>query len=149
MNRNQLPTWKISWNVSGNYYWAMQYRFGIVYFERKSRETLVNYIVNVYSHIIMVWDIVKTVMCRWKSSSVSYYLLSRYLSTKLKIVIIISEYIKRHSKAKHTYRTPAYSRALQRIKGVFQRVVCDELSSDFPRVRGDRVAVKVGVVEKC
>src|SRR6218665_1747946 len=61
-----------------------------------------------------------------------------------------SEYIKRHSKAKHKYRTPAYSRALRRIKGVFQRVglVWDKLSSDFQRVRRDRVAVKVGVVEK-
>jgi len=70
------------------------------------------------------------------------------LSTELKIIILISEFIKHHSKAKRI-RAPAYSRALRRIKDVFQRVVCGKLSSDFQRVRGDRVAVKVGVVEKC
>ena len=49
--------------------------------------TLVNYIIKVYSPIMMVLDKVKTVMCRLKSSSLSYDLLSRYLSTDLKIVI--------------------------------------------------------------
>src|SRR6218665_3043955 len=36
------------------------------------------------------------------------------------IVIVISKFLKRHSKAKRT-RAPAYSRALRRIKGGFQR----------------------------
>src|SRR6218665_475707 len=49
-------------------------------------------------------------------------------------VIVISELLERHSKAKRT-RTPAYSRALRRIKGVFQRVVHGKLRSDFQRVR--------------
>jgi len=35
----------------------------------------------------------------------------------LKIVIVISEFLERHSKAKCT-RAPAYSQALRRIKGV-------------------------------
>ena len=38
------------------------------------------------------------------------------------------------------HRAPAYSRALQRIKGVGLRVVHGKLWSDFKRVRGDRVA---------
>ena len=50
----------------------------------------------------------------------------------------------RHSKAKR--RAGTYSRALWYIKGVVQRVVHGKLRSDFQRVRGDRVAVKVGVV---
>ena len=37
------------------------------------------------------------------------------------IVIVISELLERHSKAKRTW-APAYSRALRRIKGVVQRV---------------------------
>src|SRR6218665_2616277 len=36
------------------------------------------------------------------------------------IVIVISKFLKRYSKAKRT-RAPAYSRALRRIKGGFQR----------------------------
>ena len=58
--------------------------------------------------------------------------------------ILISKFIERHSKAKR--RAPAYSPALQRIKGVVQRVVHGKSRSDFQRVRGDRVVVKVGVV---
>jgi len=49
-------------------------------------------------------------------------------------------------KAKRT-RVPAYSRALRRIKGFFQRVV---KRSSGPITRGpggDRVAVKVGAVQ--
>jgi len=46
----------------------------------------------------------------------------------------------------HKPSTQAYSRALQRIKEIFQRVVHGKLRSDFQRVRGDRVAVNVGVV---
>jgi len=59
--------------------------------------------------------------------------------------ILISEFLERHSKAKRN-NARAYSRALQRIKGVVQRVVYGKLRSDFQKVRGDRVAAKVGVV---
>jgi len=59
--------------------------------------------------------------------------------------LVISEFLEPHSKAKLT-RAPAYSRALRRIKGVVQRVVHGKLRSDLQRVRGDRVAVKVGVI---
>ena len=62
-------------------------------------------------------------------------------------VIVISKFPKHYSKAKRN-RAPAYSRALRRIKGVVQRVVRGKLRSDFQRVRGDRVAVKVGVVKQ-
>jgi len=61
------------------------------------------------------------------------------------IVIVTSEFLERHSKAKRT-RAPAYSQALRRIKGVFQRVVHGKFRSDLQGVRGNRVAVKVGVV---
>ena len=105
MNRDQLSARKISWNVSRNYYWAMQYRYLGLHSSKENPDkhliTLVNYIVKVYSPIIMVWDKVKTVMCRWKSSSLPYD-----LSTEMKIVIVISEFIKRHSKAKRI-RAPA------------------------------------------
>jgi len=60
------------------------------------------------------------------------------------IVIVISKFLERHSKAKR--RAPAYSRSLRRIREVVQRVVQGKLKSDFHRVRGDRVAVKAGVV---
>ena len=59
--------------------------------------------------------------------------------------IVISEFLERNSKAKHT-RAKAYSRALRQIKGVVQSVVHGKITSDFERVRGDRVAVK-GVVQ--
>jgi len=61
------------------------------------------------------------------------------------IVIVVSEFIESHSKVKRT-RAPAYSRALRRIRGVVQRIIHGRLRYDFQRVRGDRVAVKVGVV---
>ena len=61
------------------------------------------------------------------------------------VVIVISKFLKRYSKAKRT-GAPAYSRALRRIKGGFQ----EKLMSDFQDTRtpgGDRVAIKVGVVQ--
>ena len=58
----------------------------------------------------------------------------------LYIVIVISEFLERHSKTKRI-RAPAYSRALRRMKGVFQMVDHDKLRSDFQGIRGDRVAV--------
>ena len=62
------------------------------------------------------------------------------------IVIVISKFLKRYLKAKRT-RAPAYSRALRRIKGGFQRGV-KRSSGPNSRVPGeDRVAVRVGVVE--
>ena len=60
-------------------------------------------------------------------------------------IIVISEFLEHHSKAKST-RTSDYSRALRQIKLVVQRIVCGKLRSGFQRVRGNRVAVKVGVV---
>src|SRR6218665_2666055 len=60
--------------------------------------------------------------------------------------IVISKFLKRYSKAERT-RAPAYSRALQRIKGGFQRGV-KRSSGPISRVPGgDRVAFRVGVVE--
>ena len=59
------------------------------------------------------------------------------------LVIVISKFIERYSKSKR--RAPAYSRALRKIKEVVQRVVHGKLRFDFERVRGDSVAVKVGV----
>ena len=62
------------------------------------------------------------------------------------IVIVISKLLKRYSKAKRT-RAPAYSRALRRIKGGFQRGV-KRSSGPISRIPGgDGVAVKVGVVQ--
>ena len=62
------------------------------------------------------------------------------------IVIVISKLLKRYSKAKRT-RAPAYSRALRRIKGGFPKGV-KRSSGPISRVpEGDRVAVRVGVVE--
>jgi len=58
--------------------------------------------------------------------------------------IVISELPERHSKAKRA-RAPAYSRALRRIKGFFQRVVYGKLRSDFQRVRRGRVAERDGL----
>ena len=65
-----------------------------------------------------------------------------------RIVIVISEFIERHSKAKHT-RAPAYSQAMRRIKGVVQREARGKLKSNFQRVRGDRVAVKDSITFLC
>ena len=47
------------------------------------------------------------------------------------VVIVISEFLKRYSKAKRT-RAPAYSRALWRIKGGFQREGSREAQVRFP-----------------
>ena len=47
-------------------------------------------------------------------------------------VIEITEILERHSKAKRS-RAPAYSRSLQRIKGVVQRVVHGKLRDDTTR----------------
>ena len=60
--------------------------------------------------------------------------------------IVISRFLNRYLKAKRT-RAPAQSRALRRIKEGFQRGV--KRSSDpISRIPGgDRVAVKVGVVQ--
>ena len=61
-------------------------------------------------------------------------------------VIVISKFLKRYSKAKRT-RAPAYSRPLRRIKGRFPKGV-KRSSGPISRVpEGDRVAVRVGVVE--
>ena len=49
-------------------------------------------------------------------------------------VIVISRFLKRYSKAKRT-RAPAYSRALRRIKGSFQRGGQEKLRSDFQSTR--------------
>ena len=62
------------------------------------------------------------------------------------IVIVISKLLKRYSKAKRT-RAPAYSRALRRIKGGFQRGVKRSSDPISGLPGGDRVAVRVGVVE--
>src|SRR6218665_1751537 len=61
--------------------------------------------------------------------------------------IVISRFLKRYLKAKRT-RAPAYSRTLRRIKGGFQGGQ-EKLRSDFQNrlPGGDRVAVKVGVVQ--
>src|SRR6218665_2700845 len=64
----------------------------------------------------------------------------------LGFVIVISILLKRYLKAKRTW-APAYSRALRRIKGSFQRGV-KRSSGPVSRIPGeDRVAVKVGVDE--
>ena len=64
------------------------------------------------------------------------------------IVIVISRFLKRYLKAKRT-RAPAYSRALRRIKGGFQRErgASRETQVQFPEYQRDRVAVKVGVAQ--
>ena len=55
------------------------------------------------------------------------------------IVIVISEFLESHSKAKRT-RAPAYSRELKPINWVVQRVVHGKPRSDLQEVRGDRIA---------
>ena len=60
------------------------------------------------------------------------------------IVIVISKFLKRYSKARRT-TAPAYSRALRRIKGV-SKGDQEKLRSDFQSIPY-RVAVRVGVVE--
>ena len=63
------------------------------------------------------------------------------------IVIVISKLLKRYSKAKRT-RAPAYSRTLRQIKGEFPKGGVKRSSGPISKVPGgDRVAVRVGVVE--
>src|SRR6218665_261730 len=62
------------------------------------------------------------------------------------IVIVISKLLKRYSKAKRI-RAPAYSQALRRIKGGFQRGVKRSSGPNSRVPGGERVAVRVGVVE--
>ena len=63
------------------------------------------------------------------------------------IVIVISKCLKRHLKAKRT-RAPAYSRALRLIKGELSKRVIKRSSGPISRIPGgDRVAVKVDVVQ--
>ena len=60
----------------------------------------------------------------------SHVVVLRSVDQPLVIVVVISEFLVRHSKAKRT-RAPDYSRALRQIKGV----VHGKLRSDFQRVR--------------
>jgi len=62
------------------------------------------------------------------------------------LLIVISEFLEHHSKAKDTRAGHQLILMLWQIKGAVLRVVHGKLWSDFQRVRGDRVAVKVGVV---
>src|SRR6218665_3461483 len=62
------------------------------------------------------------------------------------IVIVISKLLKRYSKAKRT-RAPAYSRALRRMKRGFPKGVKRSSGPNSRVPGGDRVAVRVGVVE--
>src|SRR6218665_3930154 len=55
-------------------------------------------------------------------------------SEAIVIVIVISKFLKRYSKAKRT-RAPAYSRALRRIKGGFPKGVKEKLRSEFQSTR--------------
>ena len=69
-----------------------------------------------------------------------------FLTSVIAIVIVISRFLKPYSKAKRT-RAPAYSRALRRIKGFFQKGV-KRSSGPISRIPGGgRVAVKVGVFQ--
>src|SRR6218665_3675090 len=61
------------------------------------------------------------------------------LSVLIVIVIVISKFLKRYSKAKRT-REPAYSRALRRIKGRFTKGVKRSSGSNSRVPEGDRVA---------
>src|SRR6218665_1686445 len=65
------------------------------------------------------------------------------------IVIVISKLLKRYSKAKRT-RAPAYSRALRRIKGGFQRGGQEKLRSEFQSTRRGQSSIKrVNVHDNC
>ena len=67
--------------------------------------------------------------------------------TTIKIIIVISRFLKRYLKAKRT-RAPAYSRALRRIRACFSKRVVKRNSGPISRIpAGDKVAVKVGVVQ--
>ena len=64
----------------------------------------------------------------------------------LLIVIVISRFLKHYFKAKCT-RAPAYSRALWQIKGGLPKGVKGSSGPSSRIPGGDRVAVKVGVVQ--
>ena len=89
-------------------------------------------------------------VARLKPAQLAYVGISRHrLSVLIVIVIVISKFLKRYSKAKRT-REPAYSRALRRIKGWFPKGGQEKLRSDFQSTgtsRGQTIAVRVGVVE--
>ena len=70
----------------------------------------------------------------WQPLALSYT-----VSVNMKIVIIISSFLEHHSKAKQ--RAPAYSWALQWIKGVVQSKVHRKLRSNLQRVRGPVVSL--------
>jgi len=57
-----------------------------------------------------------------------------FLQRRKTIVIVISTFLKRYSKAKRT-RAPAYLRALRRIKGGFPKGGLEKLRSDFQSTR--------------
>src|SRR6218665_1568984 len=104
------------------------------------------------------WDLASTRMPKWDLGSTR---MPKWINTiqcnthgcprvslrnNILIAIVISKLLKRYAKAKRT-RAPAYSRALRRIKGGFQRGV-KRSSGPISRVPGgDRVAVRVGFVE--
>jgi len=67
-------------------------------------------------------------------------------TSSLVIVIVISILLKRYLKANRT-RAPAYSRAQRRTKVFFQRWVKRSSGPISRGPEGDRVAVKVGVVQ--
>ena len=75
---------------------------------------------------------------RWPAKGYSSIL------TIILIIIKISKLLKYHSKAKH--RAPAHSRTLRRVREVVYVVVWRGSESGFQKVRGGKVAVKVGVV---
>src|SRR6218665_1178452 len=58
-------------------------------------------------------------------------MLSNRNRNRIVIVIVISKFLKRYSKAKRT-RAPAYSRALRRIKGGFPKSGSREAHVRFP-----------------
>ena len=68
------------------------------------------------------------------------------VTSTVRVVIVISRFLKRYLRAKRTM-APAYSRALRRIKGFFPKGV-KRSSGQISRIPGeDRVAVEMGVVQ--
>ena len=59
-------------------------------------------------------------------------------------IIVISKLLKRYLKAK---RTRLFMSAATNLRGVFRESGQEKLRVDFQRARGDRVAVKVCVVQ--
>ena len=83
-------------------------------------------------------------MCPWTI----WLLINKELVIVIVVVIVIvnSRFLKSYLKAKRS-RAPAYSRALRRIKG-FSKWWSREAQVQFLEGQeGDRVAVKVGVVQ--